>query len=98
MNIFTKPIIFFLTILLINFNQILSAADTSGGPTSLDMIFSPVGIFCLLNFYNCIWFCYGRGILTFVNQTSNISSNNNLGPNCICCFTRSFNFTMAGIA
>ena len=26
------------------------AADQSGGPTSLDMIFSPVGIFCILIF------------------------------------------------
>ena len=46
MNIFTKPIIFFFTILSINFNpDFIFAADTSGGPTSLDMIFSPVGIF-----------------------------------------------------
>ena len=42
---------FILTLLAINFKpDVILAADASAGPTSLDMIFSPVGIFCILIF------------------------------------------------
>ncbi len=51
MNFFNKLNIFLLTFLSFNFTpNIILAADVSGGPTSLDMIFSPVGIFCILIF------------------------------------------------
>ena len=51
MNIFNKLNIFLLTFLSLNFSPNFSlAADASGGPTSLDMIFSPVGIFSIIIF------------------------------------------------
>ena len=51
MNFLTKLNIFLLTILSLNFvPDLVYAADASGGPTSLNMIFSPVGIFCIVVF------------------------------------------------
>ena len=51
MNFLNKLNIFLLTFLSINILPNLSlAADAAGGPTSLDMIFSPVGIFCIVIF------------------------------------------------
>ena len=51
MNILFKLSIFLLTFLSFNFLPELGfAASASDGPTSLNMIFSPVGIFCILIF------------------------------------------------
>ena len=51
MNFLTKLNIFLLTILSLNFvPDLVYAADASGGPTSLNMIFSAVGIFCIVVF------------------------------------------------
>ena len=51
MNLKSKFIIFLTTFLSFNFFPILAnSAEMSSGPTSLDMIFSPVGIFCILIF------------------------------------------------
>ena len=51
MNILFKLNIFLLTFLSFNFLPDLGfAASASDGPTSLNMIFSPVGIFCILIF------------------------------------------------
>ena len=50
MNILSKFNIFLLTFLSFNFSpNLIQAADASGGPTSLDMIFSPVGVFVYLS-------------------------------------------------
>ena len=51
MNFLFKLNIFLLTFLSFNFlPSLVWAADASGGPTTLNMIFSPVGIFCILIF------------------------------------------------
>ena len=51
MNLKSKFNIFLTTFLSFNFFPILvNSAEMSSGPTSLDMIFSPVGIFCILIF------------------------------------------------
>ena len=51
MNILFKLSIFLLTFLSFNFlPELCFAASASDGPTSLNMIFSPVGIFCILIF------------------------------------------------
>ena len=51
MKFLIKCNIYILTLFTLNFNpDIILAADASAGPTSLDMIFSTVGIFCLLIF------------------------------------------------
>ena len=51
MNHLFKFNIFLLTFLLFNLiPDLILAADTVAGPTSLDMIFSPVGVFCILIF------------------------------------------------
>ena len=57
MKFLTKCNIYILTLFTLNFNpDIILAADASAGPTSLDMIFSPVGIFCLLIFITAYGF------------------------------------------
>ena len=51
MNFLSKLTLSFLTILLTSLlPQITLAAEGSGGPTSLDMITSPAGIFCIIIF------------------------------------------------
>ena len=51
MNFLSKFNFYIITLIsFISSPSLILAADSSGGPTSLDMITSPVGILCLLFF------------------------------------------------
>ena len=92
MNFLSKFNFYIITLIsFISSPSLILAADSSGGPTSLDMITSPVGILCLLFFIIAYAFVMAEEFTHFRKSKPVIlAATVYLGCNCLRCISRSF--------